>query len=101
MASYFLTPGADDTTATQSDGTGPVSSSENNYIYFRPGLDLTSSDNIEGGTAAGFSDTLVATAGGTISASDFAGVSNVEALVLSSAGNNVVTLSNNLVTTSN
>ena len=64
----------------------------NDYFLFKPST-LASTVSVTGG--AGF-DSLQITAGGAIDASAFAGVSGVEALILSDAGNNV-TLGDGLV----
>src|SRR4051812_23662994 len=70
-------------------------SGENNTFQFTP-TDLQSTDTIAGAVGAGFLDIMEATAGGTIAASQFSGVTNIEQLNLSGAGNNI-TLTDGLV----
>ena len=66
-----------------------------NVFQFTPST-LQGTDTITGGAAGGFFDVMVAQAAGTIGAAQFAGVTNIEQLFLSSGGNNV-TLTNGLV----
>src|SRR5262245_47177295 len=65
---------------------------ENNTLLFTP-TTLQSTDTITGGD---FLDIMEVTAGGTIDASQFEGVTNIEQLNLSGAGNNI-TLTDGLV----
>jgi VCBS repeat-containing protein len=87
---FTLTPGTDNFTGLAGDY---------NEFHFTPST-LQSTDTVTGGATGSFLDILVATAGGTIASSQFAGVTLVEQLNLSGAGNNV-TLSNGLVAGSN
>jgi hypothetical protein len=57
---------------------------------------LQSTDTVTGGAASPFVDNLEVTATGTLAAAQFQGVTGVEQLILSSAGNDV-TLTNGLV----
>jgi len=57
---------------------------------------LQATDTVTGGAASPFVDNLEVTATGTLAAAQFQGVTGVEQLILSSAGNNV-TLTNALV----
>jgi hypothetical protein len=86
MAIFTLTPGTD--TFTGNAG-------ESNFFDFTPAT-LQSGDAVTGGATGGFIDTLRITATGTIASGQFAGVTNVEQLDLSSGGNDV-TLTNGLV----
>src|SRR3954470_10034347 len=70
-------------------------SGENNIFQFTP-ADLQSTDTVAGAVGAGFLDIMEARAGGTIAASQFSGVTNIEQLDLSGAGNNI-TLTDGLV----
>jgi VCBS repeat-containing protein len=81
-----LTPGTDNFTGLAGDF---------NQFQFTPST-LQSTDTITGGATGSFLDILLATAGGSISSSQFQGVTLVEQLNLSSGGNNVA-LSNSLV----
>ena len=87
MSNFTLTAGIDTFTGTAGDI---------NRFFFVP-ANLQPTDTITGtGGAGGFVDILIVTAGGTITAGQFAGVTNVEELDLSSSGNSV-TLTNGLV----
>ncbi|HEV7880896.1 beta strand repeat-containing protein, partial [Bradyrhizobium sp.] len=87
MTNFFtLTPGLDNFTGVAGD---------DNQFNFTPAT-LQSTDTVTGGATAGFLDILIATAGGTISASQFSGVTQIEQLNLSGFGNDV-TLTNGLV----
>ena len=57
---------------------------------------LQSTDTVTGGAAGAFHDFLVVTAGGTLTASQFSGVTNIEEINLAAAGNTVA-LANGLV----
>src|SRR3954463_9657057 len=83
---YNLTPGVDTFTGVAGDY---------NAFQLDPST-LQSTDTVTGGATGSFVDLIIVTAGGTILASQFTGVSNIEQLYLSSAGNNV-TLTNGLV----
>jgi hypothetical protein len=71
---------------------------ENNTFYFTPGT-LQAGDTIAGLATGPFLDTGVITEGGAITAAQFAGVGNLDQLILSAAGNDV-TLSDALVANS-
>src|ERR1700733_703440 len=86
MADFTLTAGVDTFTGT---------AGQRNNFFFTPST-LQATDTITGGASGGFIDVLVATAGGTLTAGQFAGVTNVEELDLAAAGN-AVTLTNGLV----
>src|SRR3954451_3734766 len=86
MANFTLTAGIDTFTGT---------AGQQNTFFFTP-ANLQPTDTITGGATGGFVDILSVTAGGTITAGQFAGVTNVEELDLSSSGNSV-TLTNGLV----
>jgi Ca2+-binding RTX toxin-like protein len=86
MANFTLTSGTD--TFTGING-------EDNIFGFTPST-LSGSDTITGGTTAGFFDYLSLTAAGTVTGSQFAGVTNIERFYLSAAGNSVA-LTNGLV----
>ena len=90
MAVFVLTAGID-------NFVGPAG--ENNIFNFTP-TTLQATDTLTGNTTAGFLDTLQLTAGGTVAAAQFAGVTNTDRLVLNSAGN-VVALTNGLVAGAN
>src|SRR4051812_16735553 len=66
------------------------------YNIFQSPATLQSTDTVTGGAASPFVDNLEVTATGTLAAAQFQGVTGVEQLILSSAGNNV-TLTNALV----
>src|SRR5439155_1569025 len=66
-------------------------------IFDFTSADLQSTDTITGGATGSFVDVMRLTAAGTIVASQFANVTNIEELLLPSAGNSVVTLTNGLV----
>jgi VCBS repeat-containing protein len=87
MTHFFnLTPGTDNFTGVSND-----------YNAFQ--LDATtlqSTDTVTGGATGSFFDVILVTAAGTITASQFAGVTNIEQINLSSAGGNI-SLSNGLV----
>src|SRR5262249_54442184 len=86
MATFTLIPGVDNFTGL---------SSENNLYNFTPST-LQAPDTITGGATGSFTDTRQLTASGTVTAAQFAGVTNMEELDLASGGNNV-TLTNGLV----
>src|SRR5436309_11574792 len=86
MATFTLTPGVDNFSGV---------AGQDNFFFFTS-ADLQATDTITGAAGATFSDRMVLTAGGTVTASQFAGVTNMEILGLASAGNNV-TLTNGLV----
>src|ERR1043165_3591215 len=86
MAIARLTSGVDNFSGQQN---------ENNVFLATPGT-LNSTDTITGTQSATFADTLVLTAGGAITAAQFGGVTNIEALQLSDSGN-TATLTNGLV----
>ena len=86
MATFTLTVGPDNFTGI---------ANEFNTFNFTP-TTLSASDTITGIVSASFFDALQLTAGGTVTAAQFAGVTNIELLLLSAAGNNV-TLANGLV----
>src|ERR1700712_1664988 len=86
MSNFTLTSGVDTFTG--------IPGQRNNF-FFVP-ADLQPTDTITGGATGGFVDVLAVTAGGTITASQFAGVTNVEELDLSASGNSVA-LTNGLV----
>ena len=86
MAVFTLTGGIDKFTGV---------AGENNFFNFTPST-LQATDTITGGAAGGFIDTLQLTAGGTVTAGQFAQVTNVERLDLNSAGN-VIALTSALV----
>ena len=86
MAIFNLTPGVDTFTGL---------AGEKNTFRLTP-TDLQPADTITGGATGGFIDVLSVTAGGTITAGQFAGVTKIEELDLSAAGNSV-TLTNSLV----
>ncbi len=86
MATFTLTTGADNFTGL---------SGEDNTFNFTP-TTLQAGDGITGGATGSFIDILALTASGTITAGQFAGVTNIEQLRLSGGGNNV-TLANGLV----
>src|SRR5947209_19792309 len=87
MTHFFnLTPGTDNLTGVSND-----------YNAFQlDAATLQSTDTVTGGATGSFFDVILVTAAGTIAASQFAGVTNIEQLNLSSAGSNV-SLSNGLV----
>ena len=70
MANFTLTAGIDTFTGT---------AGELNRFFFVP-ANLQPTDTITGGATGGFVDILSVTAGGTITAGQFAGVTNVEEL---------------------
>src|ERR1041385_3115162 len=86
MGEFTLTSGVDNF---------PGDAPGNNFFFFTPAT-LQGTDTITGGSGPTFSDRMILTAGGTVTASQFAGVTNIEILALSSVGNNV-TLTNGLV----
>lgn len=87
MANVFtLTPGIDNFTGLSGD----------DNIFDFASSNLQSTDTITGGATGSFIDILRVTAAGTIAASQFAGVTNVEELLLSSGGNDV-TLTNGVI----
>lgn len=90
MATFTLTAAADHFTGN---------SGENNTFNFTPST-LQTSDTITGVAAGSFTDSLQLTAAGTITAVQFSGVTNIDELHLSDAGN-IVTLSNGLVAGAN
>jgi len=71
---------------------------ESNEFYFTPGT-LQAADTITGLAGGPFIDTAIITEAGAIAAAQFAGVSNLEELVLAAAGSDV-TLSDSLVANS-
>jgi hypothetical protein len=71
---------------------------ENNDFYFTPGT-LQAADTITGLAAGSFIDTAIVTETGTITAAQFAGLTNLDALILAAAGNDVA-LSDSLVANS-
>src|SRR4051812_31155875 len=77
MVAVVLTPGVDSVSGTPS---------QRNFFYFTPST-LQSNDSILG--AASALDVAVLTASGTVVASQFAGVQNLEELRLAGAGDNV------------
>lgn len=80
MATVFTLTSATDTfTGTPSD---------HNVFRFTPAT-LQSVDTVTGGASNPFIDILEATAGGTVTAGQFAGVAGIEQLQLSSDGNSV------------
>src|ERR1700755_1583956 len=83
MANFTLTTGLDTFTGTPG---------QRNTFFIAPGT-LQSTDVLTGGATGGFIDVLASTAGGTYTASQFAGGTRVEELDLASAANSV-TLSN-------
>src|ERR1044072_1932325 len=87
MTNFFnLTPGTDNFTGLPGD-----------YNAFQlDALTLQAPDTVTGGATGSFFDVILVTAAGTITASQFAGVTNIEQLNLSSSGGNI-TLSNGLV----
>ena len=86
MAVFTLTPGVDNLTGNAGqDNTFQVTAST-----------LQSTDIVTGGATGSFIDTLSLTAAGTITAAQFAGVTNIEQLTLAN-GTNSVTLTNGLV----
>src|SRR3954470_10499750 len=87
MTHFFnLTPGTDTFTGVSND-----------YNAFQlDAATLQSTDTVTGGATGSFFDVIVVTAAGTIGASQFAGVTNIEQINLSSGGNNV-SLTNGLV----
>ena len=86
MSNFNLTAGTDTFTGT---------AGEQNTFFFTPST-LQPTDTVTGGATGGFVDVLSLTAGGTITAGQFAGVTRMEELDLSAAGNSV-TLTNGLV----
>src|SRR3954453_10681134 len=86
MANFTLTAGLDTFTGT---------AGESNTFFFNPN-DLQPTDTITGGATGGFIDVLSVTIGGTVTSGQFAGVTAVEELDLSSFGN-TVTLTNGVV----
>jgi large repetitive protein len=86
MSNFTLTAGVDTFTGTPG---------QRNTFFFTAST-LQSTDSITGGATGGSIDVLSVTAGGTIAASQFAGVTNVEELDLAAAGNSI-TLTNGLV----
>src|SRR6187401_1805626 len=88
MAKFTLTPGIDNFTGNPS---------ENHTFEFSPST-LQATDTITGGATGSFLDVMALTVGGTITASQFAGVTGMEQLTLAAAAN--VTLTNGLVGTS-
>ena len=87
MTHFFnLTPGTDTLTGLPDD-----------YNAFSlDAATLQSTDTVTGGAAGGFFDVILVTAAGTLTTSQFSGVTNIEQINLSSAGNNV-SLTNGLV----
>jgi len=79
MANFTLTTGVDTFTGL---------AGEDNVFNFIP-TTLQATDTITGGATGAFVDTLQLTGGGTVTAGQFAGVTNVERLILSNAGNTV------------
>ena len=88
MAVFTLTPGTDNFTGL---------SGEDNTFNFTQ-LTLQPTDTITGGAAGSFIDILALTSSGTITAAQFAGVTNFEQLSLFAPG--TVTLSNGFVANS-
>ena len=86
MAVFTLTAGTDNFTGN---------ADEYNVFNFTP-TTLSASDTITGGATGGFADVLVLTAGGAVTAGQFALTTNIEQLILAAAGNTVA-LSNGLV----
>src|SRR3954452_2434027 len=86
MSVFTLTSGIDNFTGNPG---------ETNTVFFTP-TTLQSTDTITGGATGSFFDILTLTAGGTIVAGQFAGVTNFELLNLANAGNSVA-LTNGLV----
>src|SRR6267154_1709326 len=84
---FTLTPGLDVFVGLPGD---------NNFFDFTSAT-LQSTDVITGGATGSFIDVMRMTAAGTIAASQFAGVTNIEELDLANAGPNTVTLANGLV----
>ncbi|WP_375412919.1 VCBS domain-containing protein [uncultured Bradyrhizobium sp.] len=87
MTHFFnLTPGTDTFTGVSDD-----------YNAFQlDAATLQSTDTVTGGATGSFFDVILVTAAGTITASQFSGVTNIEQINLSSGGNDV-SLSNGLV----
>src|SRR5262245_41159106 len=81
MATFVLTPGVDNFTGNPG---------ETNFFEFTTG-NLQATDTVTGGATGAFLDVLRLTSAGTISAAQFAGVTNVEELDLPN-GANVVSL---------
>src|ERR1043165_7281155 len=79
MSVFTLTSGVDNFTGNPN---------ETNEVFFTS-TTLQSTDTITGGATGSFFDILTLTAGGTVAAGQFAGVTNFELLNLSSAGNTV------------
>src|SRR5262249_61699919 len=86
MALFTLTAGVDNFTGN---------AGETNTFQFTAST-LQSTDTVTGGATGSFIDILSLTAAGTIAASQFAGVTNIEQLNLPD-GTNSVTLTNGLV----
>jgi len=86
VAVFNLTAGTDNFTGNPG---------EYNVFNFTPST-LAATDTLTGGATGAFVDVLVLTAGGTVTAAQFAGVTNIEQLNLAAAGNSV-TLTNGLV----
>src|ERR1044072_9278284 len=86
MGVFTLTNAVDNFTGTPG---------QDNFFFLTP-TTLQVTDMITGVLPGPFSDVLIVTAGGTITAAQFAGVTNIERLVLASAGNNV-SLTNGLI----
>ncbi|MEA2879412.1 MAG: large repetitive protein [Hyphomicrobiales bacterium] len=89
MSVFTLTVGTDNFTGN---------SGENNTVFLTS-TTLQSVDTVTGGATGSFFDILTITAGGTIAAAQFAGVTRFELLNLASAGNSVA-LTNGLVANS-
>jgi hypothetical protein len=90
MAIVSLTPGVDHVSGRDD---------ENNLFLATPST-LGFSDTITGTQSSTFYDVLALTAGGTLTPAQFSGVTGIEILALSGAGNSVV-LSNQLVAGTN
>ena len=80
MAVFTLTAGVDNFTGI---------AGQDNTFQFTP-LTLQSTDTVTGGATGVFIDILSLTAAGTITAAQFAGVTNVERLDLPDGGNTVI-----------
>lgn len=87
---YSLTPGLDNFTGLPDDY---------NAFQLTPGT-LQSTDTVTGGAAGSFIDLIVVTAAGTISGSQFTGVSGIEQLNLASDGNDVTLIDSMVAATS-
>ncbi|MEJ0075774.1 MAG: cadherin domain-containing protein [Alphaproteobacteria bacterium] len=86
MATFTLTPGVDNFSGI---------AGQDNFYFFTPAT-LQATDTIAGAAGASFIDSMVLTASGTVTASQFAGVTGIEMIGLSSGGN-TVSLTNGLV----